>query len=324
MLNRRYPAAGAARASSLVFARAAAYCTPAAGKKSKTGEDGFYIARNGLSLGVADGVGGCLEKGIDPAAFTRTLMHHAVDRAEEISSAEAAEAGRFTSHAIMQDAFDQVMKQNLAGSCTAVFATLERDVAIGANAAAPSSYAKPKRSNPPAGPFAVLNVANVGDCGIAVVRPGSGLVFIGQEQLRGYNYPFQLGAEAESPSDGTLLDYCVAQHDVVVLGSDGLFVNVDKEELLSCVLAELQDRAESPTLSSGDGENRGKIVDCKSLAQRLGKLARSNYLKPDDITVVVAQLEKAHEGKSQQLNQLPKYRTIVEFFVERPDLVAPG
>jgi hypothetical protein len=46
----------------------------------KGGEDAFCICHTGLgSIGVADGVSGWAEEGIDPADYSRTLMKHCED-----------------------------------------------------------------------------------------------------------------------------------------------------------------------------------------------------------------------------------------------------
>lgn len=315
-----------ASSTSLGFARSAAWCLPAAGKHSKTGEDGFYIARNGRSIGVADGVGGWVQKGIDPSLFTRSFMRFALERAEALGTGlkdtstertHRRDTGHpYASHTLMHEAFGAVLEQNLPGSCTALFATLEQDAPSGGRLV---KYPMPKRSSPSPGPYATLNIANVGDCALAVIRKNAGIVFLTQEQMKGDNFPFQLGAEAESPSDGTIVDFVVANNDVIVMGSDGLFVNVDRLEMLEIVGRQWNNANGTPATNAA--------IDCAAVAQQLGKLARSNYLKPDDITVIVTQLGQVeadpHYGTAEHMPetkrlQLPDYSQIEEYFAQNP------
>lgn len=42
--------------------------------KVAVGEDAFFASSDGTALGVADGVGGWILRGIDPGEYARTLM----------------------------------------------------------------------------------------------------------------------------------------------------------------------------------------------------------------------------------------------------------
>ena len=62
----------------------------------KDGEDAFYASSRQAALGVADGVGGSKREGVDPGAFSRRLLAHAVserrkaDEAVEITTRGAS------------------------------------------------------------------------------------------------------------------------------------------------------------------------------------------------------------------------------------------
>lgn len=55
------------------------------------GEDAFFISRVGCgALGVADGVGGWAEEGVDASAYSRGLMLHAAQALEGSGGCEGA------------------------------------------------------------------------------------------------------------------------------------------------------------------------------------------------------------------------------------------
>jgi serine/threonine protein phosphatase PrpC len=54
---------------------------PHPAKVDKGGEDAFFIAESGLCVGVADGVGGWAEVGVDPGLYSSELMQRAEDTA---------------------------------------------------------------------------------------------------------------------------------------------------------------------------------------------------------------------------------------------------
>jgi hypothetical protein len=77
--------------------RIAACCLPHPEKAHYGGEDAFFVsAAGGGALGVADGVGGWAESGVNPAAYSRTLMRVAcafIEGAEGEALARAAAEG---------------------------------------------------------------------------------------------------------------------------------------------------------------------------------------------------------------------------------------
>ncbi len=68
-------------------------------KAAKGGEDACFIADNKCVLGIADGVGGWAESGVDPAVYAREIMK----RAENIANSCPAEPPE----AIMHQAYEQ-------------------------------------------------------------------------------------------------------------------------------------------------------------------------------------------------------------------------
>lgn len=170
------------------------------------GEDSFFVSNNYRTVGVADGVGGWREEGVDPALFSNSLMENAKLFSETHRSERDPEK-------ILDAAFQKLKHDGKvkAGSSTACVATLSKE-------------ADGKQ---------VLNVANLGDSGLMVVR-NKEMVFRIHERVHGLNSPFQLAilprhlqgrAFADRPGDAIKAKVEVKEGDVIVMGTDGLFDN---------------------------------------------------------------------------------------------------
>lgn len=167
-----------------------------------------------MAIGVADGVGGWTENGIDPSLFSQALMFYASKSASQVSAnSDSASAP----NRILAEAFERVLKEPLvvAGSATACILTLD------------SSNGS-------------LRSANLGDSGFVILRQGvgkQGVFFASPPQQLGFNTPLQLaklpkewaqeGSISNTPKDAAAWE-CTLQHgDLIIVGTDGLFDNVD-------------------------------------------------------------------------------------------------
>lgn len=170
------------------------------------GEDSFFVANNYKVIGVADGVGGWRNEGVDPSLFANALMENAKLFAETHRSELDPEK-------ILDAAYTKVVKDGVVkvGSSTACIAALRTD-ANGGHA---------------------LDVANIGDSGVMVVR-NRDLHFRVHEKVHGFNAPFQLAvlpskmvgrAFSDRVQDCVRESVPVQVGDVVVMGTDGLFDN---------------------------------------------------------------------------------------------------
>ncbi|KAG7223970.1 hypothetical protein INR49_015227, partial [Caranx melampygus] len=142
------------------------------------GDDACFIARHRTAdvLGVADGVGGWRDYGVDPSQFSATLMRTCERLVKE---------GRFTPSypvGILTSGYYELLQNKvpLLGSSTACIVVLDR------------------RSHR-------LHTCNLGDSGFLVVRGGE-VVHRSDEQQHYFNTPFQLsiappGAEGVVLSD---------------------------------------------------------------------------------------------------------------------------
>lgn len=246
------------------------------------GEDAFFIAHNSASdvLGVADGVGGWRQYGIDSSLFSSALM--------ESCKRFVIEGGLETPSPInvIKAGFQELTehKEPLFGSSTACIMVLD------------------KKSQ-------MLHSANLGDSGFLVIRQGS-VVHQSSEQQHYFNTPYQLaipppgqaGAVIEDSLDAAeSTSFSVEHGDLIVLATDGLFDNVSTEQILE-QLSQLEDHS---------------TESIQHITDSLANLARTcsfdpNYLspfaqqargeginitggKPDDITVLIAVVSEIRE-----------------------------
>lgn len=176
------------------------------------GEDSFFVANNYKVIGVADGVGGWREEGVDASLFSNALMENAKLFAETHRKVLDPEV-------ILANAYSKTVKDGKvkAGSSTACIASLRKTV-DGRH---------------------VLDVANLGDSGVMVVRDREQLFRV-HEKVHGFNAPFQLAvlpkhmmgrAFTDKPADSVREAVFVEEGDVVVMGTDGLFDNRFNSEL---------------------------------------------------------------------------------------------
>lgn len=169
------------------------------------GEDSFFVANTYKTIGVADGVGGWRDEGVDPSQFSNSLMEMAKLYTETHRQV-------FDPEKIMASAFDKIVaeKRVKAGSSTCCIASLVQE-----------------------GNKHFLDVANLGDSGLLVVRNREILHRV-HEKVHGFNSPFQLAvlpphlqgkAFADRVLDSIRERVEVQQGDVIVMGTDGLFDN---------------------------------------------------------------------------------------------------
>ncbi|KAL8548958.1 hypothetical protein ACS0TY_008011 [Phlomoides rotata] len=170
-------------------------------KVEKGGEDAFFVSSHGGGvIAVADGVSGWAEKNVNPALFSRELMTNA-------SSLVDDEEVNYDPRSLIRKAHAATTS---IGSATAVVAMLESS--------------------------GVLKIANVGDCGVRVIRKGQ-VVFSTSPQEHYFDCPYQLSSEAVGQTfiDATVTTVELMEEDNIVMGSDGLFDNIFDREIVSVI-----------------------------------------------------------------------------------------
>ncbi|KAL3850568.1 hypothetical protein ACJIZ3_012450 [Penstemon smallii] len=240
-------------------------------KVEKGGEDAFLVSGYGGGvIAVADGVSGWAEKDVNPALFSRELMANASSLVED--------------EEVNYDPRNLIRKAHAAtssiGSATAVVAMLERN--------------------------GILKIANVGDCGVRVLRKGQ-VVFSTSAQEHYFDCPYQLSSEPISQTflDATVTTVELMEEDTVVMGSDGLFDNVFDRDIVfiinSCnsvaeaakALANLAHNhsKDSSFDSPYSQEARAQGFDVPWWKKIMGMKLTGGKL--DDITVIVGQVKSS-------------------------------
>eukprot|EP01101_Sappina_pedata_P012303 TRINITY_DN8428_c0_g1_i1.p1 TRINITY_DN8428_c0_g1~~TRINITY_DN8428_c0_g1_i1.p1 ORF type:complete len:338 (-),score=87.74 TRINITY_DN8428_c0_g1_i1:8-1021(-) len=269
--------------------------SPSVPLQCNCGEDAYYISPN--SLGIADGVGGWAEQGIDSSKISRQLMHCS----KAIADSEISSFGGIQSEAIdiLDNAYEDMVDSGEvdAGSTTACIVTLKAD-----------------------GNKMNIEGANLGDSGYMVIRDGKIIFRSREQQVPGvFNAPFQLaiypphmstrGAIINSPSDADSYAVSAEEGDIVVVATDGLFDNLFDQNILDIVTSEMK-LAKS---AMGSDQLKGIVADqtarCsqKLLIEGLKRAADSKWKSPfsvnamragyytvggkwDDISVIVARV----------------------------------
>ncbi|XP_058075467.1 probable protein phosphatase 2C 26 isoform X2 [Magnolia sinica] len=132
---------------------------PHPNKVDKGGEDAFFVSSyNGGVLAIADGVSGWAERDVDPALFSQELMSNASYLVED-------EKVDYDPQILLRKAHAATSS---IGSATVIVAMLEKN--------------------------GTLKIANVGDCGLRVLRKGQ-VVFSTSPQEHSFDCPYQLSSE---------------------------------------------------------------------------------------------------------------------------------
>jgi protein phosphatase PTC7 len=200
--------------------------------------------RNVSYFGVADGVGSWREYGVDPREFAHKLMEECENILLEACHSTAHDEGGskfrrvIAPGEILSQAYERVKAENVIGSCTACVALFDN-----------------VRHQ--------LHFSNLGDSGIIVLRhidsevAGSlkrdrvtprtertsdlRVAFVSQQQLFSFNHPYQIGWTGEdigsetnsfkSPRDSCTTSIHLRRGDIIVMATDGLFDNVDIDDI---------------------------------------------------------------------------------------------
>ncbi|KAJ5864282.1 uncharacterized protein N7529_006198 [Penicillium soppii] len=204
-----------------------------------SGEDAFFVSRIGnrisdhqegnaeaVAFAVADGVGGWTESRVDPADFSHGLCGYMAHTAETWH--EPAEALR-PKH-LLQAGYDRVVADptiRAGGSTASVGVAL---------------------------PDGRVELANLGDSGSVLVRRAA-VHSYSVPQTHGFNTPFQLsvipprmraqanvfgGAFLEDfPKDASVTNVQMVHGDVLILATDGVFDNLNNQDILKLVTSRM-------------------------------------------------------------------------------------
>ncbi|XP_059444404.1 probable protein phosphatase 2C 55 [Corylus avellana] len=226
------------------------------------GEDAYFICVEKHAIGVADGVGGWAQKGVDAGEYARELMNNAFIAIHQQTDG-VADPKR-----VLNEAF---LNTDAEGSSTACIAMLKDNI---------------------------LHYINVGDSGFMIFRANK-LAYQSPIQQRYFNCPFQLGngEKSDRPSSAAEETVPVVPGDIIVLGTDGLLDNVYAAEIEDFLKQETLEGSEDPwhlayaiavNLALYNSQDKFSY----SPFARAAELANKKHVggKIDDITVVVARI----------------------------------
>ncbi|OTB07594.1 hypothetical protein M426DRAFT_317901 [Hypoxylon sp. CI-4A] len=194
-------------------------------KRPASGQDAFFISRvgdtNAVAFGIADGVGGWEDSGVDPADFSHSFCDYMASAAYE--HRPDADKLSLTARSLMQRGYDDVCKDGSihAGGSTA-------SIAI-------------------AGEDGKLEVANLGDSGFVHLRMNA-VHSYSEPQTHAFNTPYQLsivpasmlaraavfgGAQlCDYPKDADVTQHTLKHGDILVFASDGVWDNLFNQDIL--------------------------------------------------------------------------------------------
>ncbi|CAH0390608.1 unnamed protein product [Bemisia tabaci] len=244
--------------------------------RGKFGDDAWFTAKSRTAdvLGVADGVGGWQEYGIDPGEFSLVLMK---------TCERLVTCGRVTNLepcSLLARSYYELLenKQSIVGSSTACIVVLNKETCT-------------------------VQTANIGDSGFVVVRAGK-VVHKSEEQQHYFNTPFQLSLPPPSHAESVIRDrpesadtsnFAVEDGDVILLATDGVFDNVPDSLLISelCRVQGERDLVKIQTVANTIALMARKLAFDQRFMSPFAKSARENGIytvggKPDDITVLLA------------------------------------
>jgi len=263
-----------------------------ANKPGGMGEDYAFISRR--VLGVADGVGGWSEVGVDPSAYSRNLMKTAYAVEKEAVRQSKTLSGSRDPVDLLRKAYEAC--KSITGSATAVIATIHNNK---------------------------LSVANLGDSGIMVVRNGQ-VVLRSKEQQKGFNFPFQLGTDSpERPHDAHRYSLELQERDVVILGSDGLWDNLfDKQtlEIVTSYQIKKENSRFAQQLATEIAQTASTVAKSKDTVTpfEIASGRRWKGGKLDDITVVTAVVGPITANSK----AIPSADTELDSFLTKPQEVS--
>ena len=191
-----------------------------------SGQDAYFVARIGqnshkTAFAIADGVGGWTEHDVDPADFSHGLCNYMAETALSWTGNERLGPKKLLEIAYEKTVRDPTIK---AGGTTACVAVTEGD--------------------------GRMRIANLGDSGFLQLRLGA-VHHYSNPQTHAFNTPFQLsltppdilaqamifgGLPLNDKADrADLADHMLRHGDVVILATDGVWDNLNSQDILSVV-----------------------------------------------------------------------------------------
>ncbi|RDW84459.1 hypothetical protein BP6252_02049 [Coleophoma cylindrospora] len=192
-----------------------------------SGQDAFFVSRIGesadVAFGVADGVGGWVDSGVDPADFAHGFCDYMAYAANQY---QVEENDPLSARGLMQIGYDAILKDEtvMAGGSTACVALAKED--------------------------GTMEVANLGDSGFVQLRLNA-IHNLSEHQTHAFNTPYQLSKlEQEdfeqsntfgtvqirdTPKDAQVTKHSLRHGDILIFASDGVWDNLSAQDILRVV-----------------------------------------------------------------------------------------
>lgn len=197
--------------------------------RPESGQDAFFVTRlnapsGTVALGVADGVGGWMDSGVDPADFSHGFCDYMAAAAHAFHPAPGQQP--LSAKMLMQAGYEAICADPdvPAGGSTAIVSLLD--------------------------PAGWLEVANLGDSGYIHLRLNA-VCGQSEPQTHAFNTPYQLsvippailrrmqafgGSQlADMPNDADVSRHNLRHGDVVVFATDGVWDNLFNQDILRIV-----------------------------------------------------------------------------------------
>ncbi|KAA8537655.1 hypothetical protein F0562_027263 [Nyssa sinensis] len=237
-------------------------------KEETGGEDAHFICADEQAIGVADGVGGWADLGVDAGQYARELMSNSVTAIEEEPK------GSIDPARVLEKAHSSTKAKGSSTAC--IIALTDQG----------------------------LHAINLGDSGFIVVRDGC-TIFRSPVQQHDFNFTYQLesGNGGDMPSSGQVFTIPVAPGDVIIAGTDGLFDNLYNNEVTAVVVQAMRaglgpqvTAQKIAALARQRAQDKNRQTPFSTAAQDAG--FRYYGGKLDDITVVVSYITSASDENS--------------------------
>lgn len=255
----------------------AAACLPHPEKAQKGGEDAYFADTCRRAFGVADGVGGWADSGVDPGEYSRCLLryaHEAVVSGDKKDSSDLQEALMFAANSLHES--------QLQGGSTALLGQLNEST---------------------------VSILNLGDSGAMVLRPalrtppGSDqpllfprVVFRSSDQTHYFNCPYQLGSSSVPIEAPDFVKIRVRTGDLIVAATDGVFDNLFDHQVQAIVARHLGGAWRTTASVAAGSADFGTMVEpqLQGLANSIVKQAQRIGQQEDQKDVITPFALAAH------------------------------
>ncbi len=195
--------------------------------RPESGQDAYFVSRVGkdsniTAFAIADGVGGWTEHGVDPADFSHGLCSYMA----QVALTWARNKGKLNPLQLLDRGYDAI--------------THDPDVQAGGSTACVAVVDEGGR----------MQIANLGDSGFLQLRLGT-VHHYSNPQTHAFNTPYQMSLTPpdilrqarifgsmpldDKPDRADVADHMLRHGDVLVLATDGVWDNLDSQDVLKIV-----------------------------------------------------------------------------------------